>query len=70
MASKENYDYFAFVVDNEVAVVIPVNNKNLPDWVAALSSDPKVIKLEEDQKDVVVSGWIFNGEQFSLPAEN
>lgn len=67
---KEDYEYFAFIVDDEVAAVIPMNKNNLAQWVAALSSDPKVIKLEEDQKDVVVSGWIFNGEDFSLPLEN
>jgi hypothetical protein len=70
MPNKQKYDYFAFVVDNEVAVIIPINNENLPDWVAALSSDPKVVKLREDQKESVVSGWIFDGEEFSSPLEN
>jgi hypothetical protein len=70
MPDKKDYDYFAFVVENEVAVVIPINAKNLPDWVAALSSDPKVIKLTEDQKDVVVSGWNFDGESFSEPTDS
>lgn len=69
MPKKEDYDYFAFVVENEVAVVIPVNSKNLPNWVAALSSDPKVIKLEESQKDVVIPGWNFNGTDFVSPEE-
>ncbi len=67
---KEDYEYFAFVVDNEVAAVIPMNKDNLSQWVAALSSDPKVIKLEENQKEVVISGWTFDGENFSSPAEN
>jgi hypothetical protein len=67
---KEDYEYFAFVVDNEVAAVIPMNKDNLAQWVAALSSDPKVIKLEEDQKEVVISGWTFDGENFSSPTEN
>ena len=70
MPDKKDYDYFAFVVENEVAVVIPINAKNLPDWVAALSSDPKVIKLEDSQKDVVVSGWNFDGESFSEPTDS
>ena len=29
MPDKKDYDYFAFVVENEVAVVIPINAKNL-----------------------------------------
>lgn len=70
MPKKDDFEYFAFVVENEVAVVIPINKHNLPDWVAALSSDPKVIKLTEDQKDVVVSGWNFNGESFSEPTDS
>jgi hypothetical protein len=70
MPKKEDFEYFAFVVENEVAVVIPINKHNLPDWVAALSSDPKVVKLEDSQKDIVVPGWNFDGESFSLPAEN
>lgn len=66
---KEDYEYFAFVVDNEVAAVIPINKNNLAQWVAALSSDPKVIKLEDSQKDTVISGWTFDGEIFSAPIE-
>jgi hypothetical protein len=42
----------------------------LPDWVAALSSDPKVVKLEDSQKDIVVPGWNFDGESFSTPTES
>lgn len=66
---KEDYEYFAFIVDNEVAAIIPMNKDNLAGWVAALSSDPKVVKLEENQKDVVAPGWTFNGTNF-VPTEN
>lgn len=70
MPKKDDFEYFAFVVDSEVAVVIPVNKYNLVNWVAALSSDPKVIKLEDNQKDVVVPGWNFDGESFSEPTDS
>ena len=69
MPKKDDFEYFAFVVENEVAVVIPINKYNLENWVAALSSDPKVIKLEDSQKDIVISGWTFDGESFSAPIE-
>jgi hypothetical protein len=65
---KSHFDYFAFVVDNEVAIVFPVRRAAMPDWAAAMASDPKVIKLSDDQKDVVISGWTWNGTSFNQPS--
>lgn len=62
------FDYFAFVVDSEVAVVIPIRRTGLPAWAAAWASDPKVIKLADAQKQTVQSGWTWNGAEFNPPA--
>ena len=66
---KEDFTYFAFVVDGEVACIIPMRTEYMPLEVAALSSDPKVMVLLEEQKDVVVPGYTFDESGFHPPAE-
>lgn len=63
-----DYEFFAFVVDGEVALKIPVQIIVEP-MIAALSSDPKVIKLSNSDKLSVKEGWIYDGENFSEPLE-
>jgi hypothetical protein len=65
---KEDFTYFAFVVDGEVATVIPFRTEFMPLQVAALSSDPKVMVLSEEQKDVVVEGYTYDESGFHPPA--
>ena len=66
---KEEFTYFAFVVDGEVATIIPMRTEYMPLDVAALSSDPKVIVLLEEQKDVVVPGYTYDESGFHPPSE-
>lgn len=65
---KEDFTYFAFVVDGEVATIIPFRTEFMPLQVAALSSDPKVMVLSEEQKDVVVEGYTHDESGFHPPA--
>jgi hypothetical protein len=58
LSNPEQFEFFAFVVENEVAVVIPVMN-NAELLVAAWSSNPKVVKLAADQKNVIQGGDIL-----------
>jgi hypothetical protein len=58
VSNPEQFEFFAFVVENEVTVVIPVMN-NAELLLAAWSSDPKVVKLAADQKNVVQGGDIL-----------
>ncbi len=66
--NKEDFTYFAFVVDGEVATVIPMRTEYMPAEVAALSSDPKVVVLEPTQKDVVIPGYTLDESGFHPPA--
>jgi hypothetical protein len=59
--------FFAFVVDGEVAFVHGVDNR-VEFMVAAMSSDPKVIKLTKEQAEQVNGGWSFDGQDFNSPA--
>ena len=65
---KEDFTYFAFVVDGEVACIIPMRTEYMPLEVAALSSDPKVIVLLEEQKDMVIEGYTHDETGFHPPA--
>ena len=67
--NKEDFTYFAFVVDGEVATIIPMRTEYMPLDVAALSSDPKVIVLLEEQKDVVAPGYTYDESGFHIPSE-
>ena len=66
---KEDFTFFAFVVDGEVATVMPIRTAYMPLEVAAFSSDPKVIVLLEEQKEVVAPGYTYDESGFHPPAE-
>jgi hypothetical protein len=55
--------FFAYVVDGEVTHLHTVDF-NLELVVSSLSSDPKVIRLTNDQALKVKGGWYFDGEEF------
>lgn len=64
----EDYEFYAFIVDNEVAVVMPVSATNMPLHNAVFSSDPIVKKLSLGQKNVVVQGYTYDESGFHPPA--
>lgn len=67
VSHPEQFEFFAFVVDGEVATIMPVKG-DAELLVAAWSSDPKVIKLLPEQKNVVQHGDILNEDgTFSNP---
>lgn len=55
--------FFAFVVDGEVTHLHTVDNL-LELIIAAMSSDPKVIRLTKEQALKVKGGWYFDGTDF------
>lgn len=55
--------FFAFVVDGEVTHLHAVDNL-LELIIAAMSSDPKVIRLTKEQALKVKGGWYFDGTDF------
>lgn len=57
------FEKFAFIVDGEVAVTYSLA-KTIERYVAAWSSDPKVVKLNDEQKTTVKPGWFYDGENF------
>lgn len=64
--SPDKFDYFAFVVDGEVAVIQYVRiNSGAEDIRAAWSSDPKIIKLTDEQKATVQTGMMYDGTNFN-----
>lgn len=57
----DSWEFFAFVVDGEVANIFPVyKNDHSQGMIAAFSSDPKVIKLKDDEKNNVGVGMILD----------
>lgn len=57
-----DFEFFAAIVDGEVATVFPAHKTFMPEAVAAWSSDPKIVVLPEDKKNVVQTGWTYNEE--------
>lgn len=55
----ERFEFFAFVVDGEVTMVIPVLNE-AELLIASWSSDPKVVRLTEGEKNVVKQGDLLD----------
>lgn len=67
----DDYDFFAIVADGEVAEVFPANKQQMSRFIAAMSSNPKVVVLTNEQKNVVQTGWTYNQETgaFTEPVE-
>ena len=68
--NPDDFDFFAAVVDGQVATVYHAP-KEMGEFITAFSSNPKIIVLTNDQKNVVQTGWIYNQEtaSFTEPAE-
>lgn len=61
VSHPEEFEFFAFVVDGEVATIFPVQHQ-AELLIAAWSSDPKIIKLTPEQKNVVQNGDLLSGD--------
>jgi len=59
--NPEDYEFFAAVVGGQVLTVLPVA-KTMMELTAAFSSNPKIIVLTNDQKNVIKYGWLYNQE--------
>jgi len=59
--NPELYEFFAFVVDSDVAMVFPVH-VSIEGIIAALQSNPKIVKLRPYEKNQVTLGWVMTDE--------
>jgi len=68
--NPDDFYFFAAVVDGEVATVYHASTQ-MTEFIAAFSSNPKIIVLTSDQKNVVQTGWIYNQDtdSFTEPVE-
>lgn len=64
------FEFFAFVVDGEVAVTFAAHKDYMANYIAAWSSNPKTVLLSGAQKNTVESGWAYDDETgtFTEPA--
>lgn len=59
VSQPQQFEFFAFVVGDEVAAIIPVGVE--AELITAVwSSNPKVVQLTPEQKNVVQQGFTFN----------
>ena len=67
--NPDAYELFAFVINNKVSVIFTASKENMQDYIQAMSSNPLIIKLTPEQKNIVVQGWDYNSENggFSAP---
>lgn len=67
--SPDGYEFFAFVVGGKVAVVFIASKESMPKEIAAWSSNPTIVKLTNEQKNVVLEDWNYDSEtgEFSEP---
>lgn len=59
---------YAFVVDGEVAFVLPIQI-GIELIHAVMQSDPKVCQIPDELQMDVQQGWTFDGEQYFPPSE-
>lgn len=64
--SSENFNHYAFVVDGEVAFVMPVS-KNLEHINAAFSSNAVSQLVPAEKVHEVIVGWQYINGEFSPP---
>lgn len=67
--TPEAYEFFAFVVDAKVAAVFIANKESMQEYITAFSSNPTIVKLTAEQKNVVQMDWDYDGGtgEFSQP---
>ena len=70
VANPEQFEFFAFVVENEVAVIIPIMKSIGSDLlIAAWSSDPKIVKLKDEEKNLENKSDTNKSESASITKE-
>lgn len=57
--NPEDFVFFAAVVDGKVATTYSVS-RGMVEFITAFSSNPKIIVLTDDQKNLVNYGWLYN----------
>jgi len=60
--SPAGYEFFAFVVGGNVGEIFIANKSGMQHYIDTFSSNPIVIKLTPEQKNVVKKGWGYNSE--------
>jgi hypothetical protein len=67
--SPDGYEFFAFVVDGVVSVIFIASKESMQKEIIAWSSNPTIVKLTPEQKNVVLENWIYDSEtgEFSQP---
>lgn len=67
--SPDGFEFFAFVVDGKVAVIFVASKESMHKEIAAWSSNPTIVKLTDEQKNVVLEDWDYDSEtgEFSEP---
>lgn len=62
ISHPEEYGFFAFVVDGKVAITFNPHKERMSLEYETLSANPKVIRINNEQKFLVKSGWKYNPE--------
>lgn len=65
----DGFEFFAFVVDGKVAVVFIASKETMHREIAAWSSNPTIVKLNNEQRLTVLENWNYDSQtgEFSEP---
>jgi len=58
----EEYGFFAFIVDGKVAITFNPHKERMSLEYETFLENPKVIRINNEQKFLVKSGWKYNSE--------
>jgi len=61
----DEHEVFAVVVDGDVALLIPCHKTQNEMQIAIWSSDPKIVKVNENVKTTIRPGWFWDGTEFT-----
>jgi len=63
------FEFFALVVGGKVAHIVTLSVDAAQEQIGAMSSDPKVVKLNASQKNIVALEWDYDASTggFSAP---
>ena len=63
--NPSDHEVFAVIVESEVALLIPCHKINNEMHVAIWSSNPQIVKVDENIKTTVRPGWLWDGTEFT-----